>query len=107
MKKLLLTTLFMLLITSQAFADQTTQPNKYTQKLHNLTNMMNKSADDIDTKIDNQQKKNLERQKKYEAEKAARDLKIKQKEQERQAVYNQTQKRLEAKKEQLRKLLEE
>ena len=68
---------------------------------------IDKTSNDIDAKILEQEKKALEQQKKYEAEKAARDAKILEQQKARQEAYNAAQKRLEEKREQLRLLLEE
>ena len=66
-----------------------------------------KVNNDIDAKIDAQQKKMDEQQRKYEEKLRARDEKILKQQQERQEIYEAHQKRLEEKRELLRQLLEE
>lgn len=62
---------------------------------------------DVNTKVALLQKRNAEQQKKYEAKKAEQEKKILEQQRKRQEVYAANQKRLEQKREQLRKLLEE
>lgn len=113
MKKILLALMIMSVASAVYAADtESTQTpfsffSKYTQKMREFGQKVDKTSNDIDAKILEQQKKALEQQKKYEAEKAARDAKILEKQKARQEAYNATQKRLEEKREQLRILLEE
>ena len=79
----------------------------FTQKLRNFGHQVTKTADDIDAKIDEQEQKALEQQKKYEDAKAKREQKILEQQKAREEALNARQKRLEEKREQLRKLLEE
>ncbi len=113
MKKILLAFVVMS-IASAVYASDTesTQSpfsflSKYTQKMREFGQKIDKTSNDIDAKILEQQQKAQEQQKKYEAEKAARDAKILEKQKARQEAYNATQKRLEQKREQLRILLED
>ena len=61
----------------------------------------------VDTKIALLQKKNEKQQQKFEAKKKEREQKILEQQKKRQEVYDANQKRLEEKREQLKKLLEE
>ncbi len=75
-----------------------------------VTSFINKWCtfnNDVDTKIALLQKKNAEQQRKYEAKKTAREQKILEQQKKRQEVYEANQKRLQEKREQLNKLLEE
>ena len=113
MKKILLALMVMSIASAVYASDaETTQSSfnflsKYTQKMREFGQKVDKTSNDIDAKILEQQQKAQEQQKKYEAEKAARDAKILEKQKARQEAYNATQKRLEQKREQLRLLLEE
>lgn len=114
MKKILLALMVLFMAGSVYAADNTNVTNtptgflsKYTQKIREVGQKLNKTSDDIDAKILEQQQKAIEQQKKYEKEKAERDAKILEKQKARQEAYNATQKRLEQKREQLRLLLEE
>ena len=115
MKKMLLALMVMSIATSVYAADATAEAPKtvsgffakYTQKMREFGQKVDKASNDIDAKILEQEQKALEQQKKYEAEKAARDAKILEQQKARQEAYNAAQKRLEQKREQLRILLEE
>lgn len=114
MKKILLALMVTTLATSVYAADEvktTTTPSsflsKYTQKMREVGQKLDKTSNDIDAKILEHQQKVQEQQKKYEEEKAARDAKILEQQKAREEAYNAAQKRLEEKREQLRLLLEE
>lgn len=66
-----------------------------------------KFNDDVDARIDAQQKKLDEQQRKYEEQIKARDLKIQEQQRARKEAYEAQQKRLELKRQQLKQLLEE
>ena len=106
MKKVLLI-LVALSFAVSVYAAENTFMSKSAQKLRDFGQKVEKTSDDVDAKVEAQQKRSLEQQRKYEAKKAERDRKIQEKQKQRQEAYNATQKRLEEKREQLRKLLEE
>lgn len=115
MRKILLALMVMSIATSVYAIEATAEAPKtvsgffakYTQKMREFGQKVDKTSNDIDAKIQQQEQKALEQQKKYEAEKAAREAKILEQQKARQEAYNAAQKRLEKKREQLRILLEE